>query len=113
MHELTVAAALVEQIEEIRKRENAERVCAIYLSLGELSGIDREAFEFCFPLAAEGTAVEKAQIVIEEVKTVVHCSDCELDTEAALPFLACTACGSLNISVSAGQDFLITSVELE
>jgi hydrogenase nickel incorporation protein HypA/HybF len=67
MHELGMATALVEQVEEIARREGAARIVRIELVVGDLSGVDREALEFVFPFAAERTAAEGATLAIEIV----------------------------------------------
>lgn len=67
MHELGMATALVEQVEEIARREGAVRVVRIELVVGDESGVDREALEFVFPFAAERTAAEGATLAIEIV----------------------------------------------
>ena len=67
MHELGMATALVEQVEEIARREGAARIVRIELVVGDLSGVDREALEFAFPFAAERTAAEGAILVFEIV----------------------------------------------
>jgi hydrogenase nickel incorporation protein HypA/HybF len=67
MHELSMAAALVDQAEGIARREGATRVARIELAVGDLSGVDREALEFAFPLAAERTLAEGATLAVEIV----------------------------------------------
>ena len=67
MHELSLATAMVEQLEEILTREGGTRIVRIALRLGAMSGVDRDAFEFAFPEAAGGTPAEGAVLVIEEI----------------------------------------------
>lgn len=67
MHELGMATALVEQVEEVARREGAARIVRIELVVGDLSGVDREALEFVFPFAAERTVAEGATLAIEVV----------------------------------------------
>ena len=68
MHELSLATALVEQVAEIAVREKFDRVVKIHLELGELSGVDRHCFEFCFPEVCKGSVLEEAQLVLDFVK---------------------------------------------
>lgn len=67
MHELSLALALIDELEKAAQRESATRVTAVNVSIGEFSGVERDPFEFCFPLAAQGTIVEGAALSIEEV----------------------------------------------
>lgn len=113
MHELSLAVSLVDEVESILKRENARKVLRVSVSIGELSGVEKEPFEFCFPLAAEGTPLEQAMLDIEEVSAVLHCQDCGARTQPEVPFLICAKCRSSNVSIVEGREFLITSLEVE
>ncbi len=66
MHELSIATAIVDMAEEEAERRDAT-IAAVYLRLGGLSGVAREALEPAFELAAEGTRLAGARLVIEEV----------------------------------------------
>ena len=52
MHELSLAAEMVEQLAAVAAREKALRIVRIELLIGRYSGIERDAFEFAFPIAA-------------------------------------------------------------
>lgn len=113
MHELSLATELVGQIEAILSREGARRVVSILLELGSFSGVERRSFEFCFPLAAEGTKVEGAELRIEEVQAEVRCRSCGRTTRPEFPALMCTACGAADVSVVRGMDFILKSLEVQ
>jgi hydrogenase nickel incorporation protein HypA/HybF len=113
MHELSLADSMVREIEEIIKKENAEKVFSITVEMGKFSGAEREPFEFAFPLVAEGTPVEGSELIIEEVSGVVKCSDCQADTVLDVPFIKCGECDSRNVSFIKGRDLLIKSLEIE
>lgn len=112
MHELSIAVSLVEEVEAILSKENAEKVLSLEVSIGEISGVEREPFEFCFPLAAEGTALEKARLEIKEVPAVVRCGDCQTQSHPEVPFFVCANCKSSNVRIEEGRDFLLTSLEV-
>jgi len=113
MHELSLATALVEQVERVCEAERATAVETIRLRLGALAGVNREAFEFAFPLAAEGTRAEHAKLVFEAVPAELACDDCGQRTTPGKMFLTCGACGSRRVRVTAGREFEIVSVEVK
>jgi hydrogenase nickel incorporation protein HypA/HybF len=113
MHELSMAQALIEQVEKIQAKENAGAVVSVTVNIGALSGVDREAFEFAFPLAATGTPLAGALLVVRETPAEVTCGQCGQKSQPELDNLCCAACGSRSIQITAGRDFLIQSVELE
>ena len=113
MHELSLASALVEQVERICAAEKAAGVVSIRLRRGALSGVDRESFEFTFPLVAEGTCAANAKLVFDEVPAELTCDTCGKITVPGKMFLTCGACGSNHVRITGGRDFQIVSVELE
>jgi hydrogenase nickel incorporation protein HypA/HybF len=112
MHELSIAQALVSEVETIRARESAREVTSVTVDIGALSGVDREALEFAFPLAAEGTAMARSALVIREIPAEVTCDGCGRRSAPDLANLCCGACGSGKVRLTAGRDIMIQSVEL-
>jgi len=113
MHELSLAQGLVEQVQRAAAAEGAVRVLGLTLVMGAYSGVDREAFEFAFPLAAEGTCLEGAELRIEEIPVTVYCLSCQKESNPEIPYLICSHCGSTDLKLTGGREFLIQSVELE
>jgi hydrogenase nickel incorporation protein HypA/HybF len=112
MHELSLAQALVDEVERIKAKENAVEVLSVTVSIGALSGVDRESFEFAFPLVAEGTGLAGAALVIQETPAEIQCEDCGKATEPDLAFFKCRACGSSRVTITGGRDFLIQAVQV-
>ena len=113
MHELSLATALVEQVQRVCEAEKASAVASIRLRLGALSGVDRESFEFVFPLAAEGTCAAEAKLVFDQVPAEITCDACGRHAVPGRMFLTCHACGSNRVRITAGREFEIVSVELK
>ena len=55
MHELSIALALVEQIEVFAVREGMVSIDFVEVKIGVFSGVDPQALEYVFPLATENT----------------------------------------------------------
>ena len=112
MHELSLAMALVEQVEEAATKALATKVLQINLSLGEWSGVDRDSFEFCFPLAAQNSIMEGAKLAIEMVPLTVKCNNCLAETKPTEVLVACGQCGSAAVTVIKGREFTVSSLEV-
>lgn len=112
MHELSLAQALVEQVEAICVKENAAAALSVTVNIGALSGVNRESFAFAYPLAAEGTRMKGATLKIEETPAGVTCGQCGRQSQPALDNMRCMHCGSRRVEITAGRDFVIQSVEL-
>ncbi|OPZ31326.1 MAG: Hydrogenase/urease nickel incorporation protein HypA [Lentisphaerae bacterium ADurb.BinA184] len=112
MHELSLAEELIRQVERVLAEQNASRALRLTVSIGELSGVERDAFEFAFPMAAADTPLAGATLDIEEVPARVRCRRCGADAKAAFPLLLCEACGSTEVEVAGGREFTLRSVEV-
>ncbi|PIE02590.1 MAG: hydrogenase maturation nickel metallochaperone HypA [Acidobacteria bacterium] len=113
MHELTLAMNMVEQLDDIMRREKASRLLKVTLEIGALSGVEREPMAFCFPMAARGTRLEGARLEIEEVPVTVQCESCGQESQPEFPAVYCAACGHTGVDILAGRDFKIKTIEVE
>ena len=113
MHELAIAQALVDQVQEAADVQKAKRVVSIRVVVGTLSGVDPEALRMAFTLAAEETPVQGSDLVVEPVTATVRCADCQAVSTPEPPFVYCAACKSRNVEIEAGRELYIKSVEIE
>ena len=97
MHELSIAQALVEQVEQKLAGDRAAVIRSVKVSIGELSGVSSEALETAFPFAAEGTRLAGAELVIERVPAVGRCAGCGQESGQEFPFPVCGKCGATNV----------------
>lgn len=113
MHELSLATAMIEQLENALEREGGSRIQRITVRIGALSGVEREPFEFAFPLAAEGTAAEGCRLEIEETPVTIECAACGKTGEAEPIDLSCPHCGAADTQVTGGREFTVRQMEIE
>ena len=113
MHELSIAQALVEQVEKTVRGEGALRANRVLISVGALSGADPEALLGAFPLVAEGTVAEGAELVVEKVPARVRCRACGGESAAEGFFVGCGLCGSREVELVSGRELYLRSVEIE
>jgi hydrogenase nickel incorporation protein HypA/HybF len=114
MHELSIAMSLVDLAAEEAERRGAQRVNAVHLRLGPLSGVVGDALRFSFEIAANGTAIDGARLIIVETPIVAHCSRCAVDREIpSAQMLCCPACGTPTPNVIRGSELELFAMELE
>jgi len=98
--------------EESAKRGNV-RVEAIYLKLGPLSGVVKEALVSAYELASEQTDFATCKLVIEDVGVVGYCPACEMDRAVeSIQALVCSECGTPVSNVLQGRELQLTALEL-
>jgi hydrogenase nickel incorporation protein HypA/HybF len=112
MHELSICQALLDQVEDIARREDAVRVDVIRLHLGPLSGVVPDLLAQAFTVARAGTMAEDAELAIESLPIRIRCIECGAQSEAAPNRLLCGACGGYRTQLLSGDELVLASVEL-
>ena len=112
MHELSIAQALIGQVETVAAREEANAVTRVAVVVGGLSGVNPEALRMAFPIAAEDTIAGGAVLDIETVPAILTCKGCGKESQPEFAFMICEHCGSSDVENSGGRELLLKSVEL-
>lgn len=113
MHELSVAQALVEQIDAIARDHGADAATSFRVRIGPLSGVVPDLLESAFSLAAAGSLAEQAAMQLVEAPVRVRCQTCGAETDAAMNRLLCGACGDWHTQLISGDELILESVELQ
>jgi hydrogenase nickel incorporation protein HypA/HybF len=110
VHELSICASIAEIA---RRRAGGRPVSAINVRIGQLRQIVPDTLAYCWTLVSEQTPLAGSRIVVESVPASIRCRSCQHTAELGdLPVFACAACGGIDVAVVAGEEFLITSLEL-
>ncbi len=113
MHELSIAVSLVELAQEEAQARGGQ-VTAVYLRVGALSGVVRDALLFSYTVACQGTPLEGSRLEIEDVPVVVYCADCgEQRTLASIQLFRCPQCGAPTGDVRSGKELELVALEIE
>jgi len=114
MHELSIAIGLVDAAcDELTRIGPHARIVALRVELGAMSGVVREALSFSFDVASAGSAIDGAQLQIEDVPVTIHCAPCDEEVPlAAWPPLCCPRCGAPSADVRAGRELRLTALEV-
>lgn len=114
MHELSIAASLVESVEQAARQAGAQRVTQVFLRLGVLSGVARDALLFSYDIATAGTLLAGSRLIIEDVPVVVHCERCQRDvTLPGIQDFRCPVCGEPCATLVGGRELEIAGIEVE
>ena len=115
MHELAVTQSILEAVLENAERHGAQRVVSVRLQKGELNDYVDETLRWLFATLAEGTAAEKAELIVESLPIRMRCGECGQEfTVPREKFEAiCPGCHSTNVELIAGREFMLSSIEIE
>ena len=110
MHELAIAESVVRIAE---RHADGRRVTKVYLKAGHLRQVVPSALAFSFELVAQGTSVEGAELVLEEVPATGKCRACGSESRLESFPLQCKACGGFDLEIVAGEELYVESLEIE
>ncbi|AEC51084.1 hydrogenase nickel incorporation protein [Pyrococcus sp. NA2] len=134
MHEWALADAIVRTVLDYAQKENASKVLAVKVVLGELQDVNGEIVEFAMRELFKGTIAEGAEIIFEEEEAVFKCRNCghewtlkevkdRLDEriredihfipEVVHAFISCPRCGSHDFEVVKGRGVYIGGIKIE
>jgi hydrogenase nickel incorporation protein HypA/HybF len=109
MHELSLCRAIA----GIASRHAGGRpVRTIGLRVGHLRQVVPDTLAYCWPLVCEGTPLAGSRLEIESVPARIACRGCRHEEQLATAVLRCTACGGDQVTIVAGEEFLLTTLDL-
>lgn len=112
MHELSVCQALLDQVRDTARNNNAESVGMITVRIGPLSGVEPDLLEQAFSIARNGPMTASATLAIETMPVRIRCRDCGHENEAPPNRLLCSQCSSYRVDLTSGDELLLARVEL-
>ncbi|TQK42734.1 hydrogenase nickel incorporation protein HypA/HybF [Streptomyces sp. SLBN-118] len=115
MHEMSIAVAVVDQVERAAAEAgDVAAVTSVRLLVGELAGVVPDALSFCFELACAGTVLEGAELVTESVPGRARCEACADEWAVGMPpQLCCPLCGKATDELLSGRELQIAGVHVE
>lgn len=111
MHELAVTESILEIATRHGREAGAARVTDLYLVIGELSTLVDESVQFYWDIISEGTTAAGATLHFRRVPAQLNCQACGhiYSPRQALP---CSACGSEDVRVVAGEEFYLEAIDV-
>ena len=114
MHELSIAASIVEAVTESAAAYPGSRVKEVRLRVGALASIVEDSLQFCWQLATEDTPLAGSALMIHQLPVIVHCEPCSLDSELdGVQSFRCPRCGEVAADLRQGRELEIESIELD
>jgi hydrogenase nickel incorporation protein HypA/HybF len=113
MHELGVAAGILDIVRQHVPASEAHRVRAVRVRLGEIAGVVPDSLDFCFSAIVAGTPYASAFLAIERVPARGRCGACGRLVELSPRQWVCPSCGGLGLTVISGDELHLAHVELD
>lgn len=109
MHELALCDSIARTV---NAHAGSKQVETIHLQIGALRQVVPETLSYCWTIVCSGRHLDGSVLEIEVVPGQVACDDCAALTVLDRFFLACSQCGGSATRVVAGEEFLITSIDV-
>jgi hydrogenase nickel incorporation protein HypA/HybF len=109
MHELSLCAAIAGIVRE----SAADRaVTEVVLKVGHLRQVVPDSLELCWAMVTQDSDLDGVRLVIDHVPAVVGCGVCLTRTAIDAPVLVCGSCGSRDVELLSGEEFLVASIDV-
>lgn len=110
MHELSLCQAIAGVV---KPHAAGRRVDVVRVRVGALRQVVPDALAFCWTLVRDFEGMEQAELELELIAAAVSCRSCGADAPIASRFsVACPACGSADVAIAHGEEFMVTSIEV-
>jgi hydrogenase nickel incorporation protein HypA/HybF len=113
MHEFSLASEVINLARHEAEKNNALSVSEITIEVGNMTGIEADAFQSALGLLSEGSILEKAQLNIVRIKGKGVCIACEQEFEMNKRMDTCPKCNSLPSEIRGGNEFRVVSLLIE
>ncbi|MGC9194387.1 MAG: hydrogenase maturation nickel metallochaperone HypA [Syntrophobacteraceae bacterium] len=112
MHELSVISSIHQIVLKHAAIHKVRKITAIHLEVGAFSDLEDQWMQHYFDFISKGGIAEGARLVIERPPAVMGCADCGASFEIGkTQEVCCPQCGSKNLNLVSGRQYLIKNME--
>ena len=113
MHEMAFIEGILRLVEREGSKAGAEKITAIDIKLGDYSDVVPDILKEYFAIASKGTIAEQAELRLTRVPAVMSCRDCGWEGQVVKRNIRCGSCGSMNMKMLSGREFIVERLEAE
>ncbi|MDR1710717.1 MAG: hydrogenase maturation nickel metallochaperone HypA [Propionibacteriaceae bacterium] len=111
MHELALCRSISGIVTRAAKGAPVARIA---LDVGELRQVVPATLEYSWDIVSAGGPLAGSKLEINHIPGVINCAVCGQDTRLrGAPILRCASCGSADVTVRSGEEFLVRSIDVE
>ena len=110
MHELGVVFEIIRTVEDFAEKNGLTKFDKLVLQIGELSSIIPKYIEACYPAAVDGTPFQEMKLEIEIIPGNALCKRCNKVFNLIESNNKCSNCGSEDLELLCGKEFMIKEI---
>jgi hydrogenase nickel incorporation protein HypA/HybF len=111
MHEMGITQGILSAAFEAAENAGASKISEIRISVGELTEVQDFALQFAFESLTPGTMAEGATMSVTHVGARSRCNVCGVEYDHDRFQMICTQCGAFDVTLLAGRELQIDSIE--
>lgn len=113
MHELAVTEQILNLALRHAEAAHARQVSDLHLQIGALSTIIDDSVQFYWDIISQSTLCQGATLHFDRVPATLHCHSCGQEYTLVHELTACPTCNGVQVQVVSGQEFQLTSIDIE
>ena len=113
MHEFSLAIEVINLAQREAEKNLAESIQEITIEVGDLSGVEADAFESALELLVKDSILANADINIIRTAGKGKCNACDSEFEMRFRSAACPKCQCFPSEISGGEEFRVVSLVVE
>jgi hydrogenase nickel incorporation protein HypA/HybF len=110
MHELSLAMEVIKIAERESEKIPEAVIREISIEVGDLSGVEADAFQSALELLSKDSVLDKAALLIKKTAGTGFCNSCGKEFEMHSMIAACPQCNSFPSVVNGGREFRVISI---
>jgi len=112
MHEMSLAEGVLQLIEDAARQDAFKKVSAVWLEIGQLSGVEPQAMAFCFDAVTRASVADGARLEIIATPGQGWCMACAKTVPMTEVFGECPDCGGYQLQVTGGTEMRVKELEV-
>jgi hydrogenase nickel incorporation protein HypA/HybF len=113
MHEFSLATEVIRLAELEAEKAAAVSVQEITIEVGDLSGVEADAFETALGLLSKDSVLDNSTIKIIKTPGKGKCISCDVEFEMNYRMATCPKCSAFPSEVNGGSEFRVLSLVID
>jgi len=113
MHEFSMALEVISLAQREAAKSHANTIQEITIEVGDLSGVDADAFESALDLLVKDSILGQARITLVRTPGMGRCNSCNDEFEMNHRMATCPGCLCFPSEISGGEEFRVLSLMVE
>jgi hydrogenase nickel incorporation protein HypA/HybF len=110
MHEISLVREMLMQVKQAMAENSVEKVTAIHIEVGPLSGVEPLLVEQAYRLLVPTTEFDSTLLRIDQPALMAVCLDCQREFEVINFKFTCPGCASHRVQVISGDQMRLLDI---